>query len=60
MTVRATSHVRTVPLTDREQEHEAHADEQRLEVIFEQILQQHAAEEDEYYFAHIDEASKKP
>ena len=50
MIVRATSHVRPVPLTDREQEQEA-ADERRLEVIFEQILQQHAAEEDEYYFA---------
>ena len=55
MTVRATSHVRPVPLTDREHEHEVHADERRLEVIFEKILQQHAAEDDEHYFANFEE-----
>ena len=42
---------------------QAHADEQRLEFIFEQILKQHAEEEDEYYLANLEkqcEASKKP
>ena len=34
---------------------QAHADERRLEVIWEKILQQHAAEDDEHYFADLEE-----
>jgi hypothetical protein len=42
---------------------QAQADERRLEVIWEKILQQHAAEDDEYYLANLEEqceASSKP
>jgi hypothetical protein len=35
---------------------QAQADERRLEVIFEKILQQHAAEDNEYYLANLEEA----
>jgi hypothetical protein len=44
--------------TDRGQptsELQAQADERRLEVIWEKILQQHDAEENEYYFANLEE-----
>ena len=43
------------PQPQSTEELQAHADERRLEVIFEKILQQHAAEDDEHYFANFEE-----
>jgi hypothetical protein len=40
--------------TARSCELQASADERRLEVIWEKILQQHAAEDDEYYLANLE------
>jgi hypothetical protein len=46
---------------DRDQptsELQAQADERRLEVIFEQILQQHDAEDSEYYLANLEDGGR--
>jgi hypothetical protein len=51
MSRRSKSH----PQPQSTEELQAQADERRLEAIFEQIVQRHAEEDDEYYLANLEE-----